>query len=112
MACAMIVAKCCDALGRFSEGKEVIERALKTCPTSCSSLSTLTGTKLIEDPPTLTPISTAATAQLLMATLSRRGKAPQQAAEAYKAALGEDPWLWEAFVGLCDIGERRTTYQQ
>lgn len=35
MACAMIVGKCCDALGRFSEGKEVIERALKTCSASC-----------------------------------------------------------------------------
>ncbi|KAK1924267.1 hypothetical protein DB88DRAFT_540332 [Papiliotrema laurentii] len=90
MACALIVAKCCDALGRFSEGKEVIERALKTCSPSY--------------PPTLTPTTTAATAQLLMAGLSRKGKAPQQAAEAYSRALVEDPWLWEAFVGLCDIG--------
>lgn len=40
-----------------------------------------------------------------MASLSRKGKEPEQAVEAYARALAEDPWLWEAFVGLCDIGE-------
>ena len=40
-----------------------------------------------------------------MAALSRKGKAPEQAVDAYARALAEDPWLWEAFVGLCDIGK-------
>ena len=41
----------------------------------------------------------------MMATLSHKGKAPEQAAESYTRALAEDPWCWEAFIGLCDIGE-------
>lgn len=52
------------------------------------------------------PAETAATASLLLASLSHKGKAPAQAVEHYTRALNEDPWLWEAYVGLCDIGER------
>lgn len=42
----------------------------------------------------------------MLAALSHKGKAPVQAVEYYTRALGEDPWLWEAFTGLCDIGEQ------
>ncbi|KAL1411551.1 anaphase-promoting complex subunit cdc27 [Vanrija albida] len=88
--CAVIVAKCCHKLGRFSEGEQVLERAIKR-----SVPMTL---------PTPTPSETAATASLLLASLSHKGKAPALAAEQYTRALAEDPWLWEAFTGLCDIG--------
>ena len=40
-ACAIIVGRCCDQLGRFSEGKEIVERALnQSTPTgpSCDML--------------------------------------------------------------------------
>ena len=35
MTCAIIVGRCCDALGRFGEGKEVLEKALRSCSPSC-----------------------------------------------------------------------------
>ena len=41
----------------------------------------------------------------MLGNLSHKGKASEQAVEAYTKALQEDPWLWEAFTGLCDIGE-------
>ncbi|ORX36600.1 hypothetical protein BD324DRAFT_455414 [Kockovaella imperatae] len=89
--CAMIVGKCCDRLSRYSEGKGVVERALaSSTPMNLPSLS---------------PSLSAATPHLMLARLSHKGKAPEQAVEAYTKALQEDPWLWEAFTGLCDIGE-------
>ncbi|WWC94206.1 hypothetical protein V866_001046 [Kwoniella sp. B9012] len=89
-ACATIVAKCCQKLGRYSEGQAVLNRALKRCiPTNI---------------PTPSPASTSASAHLLLASLSHKGKAPEIAIENYQKALQEDPWLWEAFTGLCDIG--------
>ncbi|CAD6591303.1 MAG: anaphase-promoting complex subunit cdc27, partial [Tremellales sp. Tagirdzhanova-0007] len=74
----------------FSEGKAVLDRAIKrSLPTTL---------------PALSPASTTATAHLLLASLSHKGKAPEQAVEHYAKALQDDPWLWEAFTGLCDIG--------
>ncbi|WRT66427.1 uncharacterized protein IL334_003383 [Kwoniella shivajii] len=88
--CALMVAKCCQKIGRFSEGQAVLNRALKRCsPTGL---------------PTPSPASTSASAHLTLACLSHKGKAPEAAVENYQKALQEDPWLWEAFTGLCDIG--------
>lgn len=60
--------------------------------------------------PTPTPSETAATASLLLASLSHKGKGPALAVEQYTRALAEDPWLWEAFTGLCDIGAWNAVY--
>lgn len=60
---------------------------------------------MILDLPTPYPSSTSASTHLMMATLSHKGKAPEQAVEGYSKALTEDGWLWEAFTGLCDVGE-------
>ncbi|WWC70049.1 uncharacterized protein I206_103993 [Kwoniella pini CBS 10737] len=88
--CAFIVAKCCQKLGRYSEGQAVLNRALQKCtPTSL---------------PMPSPASTSASAHLMLASLSYKGKAPATAIENYQKALQEDPWLWEAVTGLCDIG--------
>ncbi|WWD17246.1 hypothetical protein CI109_101684 [Kwoniella shandongensis] len=88
--CAMIVARCCEKLGRFSEGQQVLSRALKRCSPSNIAIPS--------------PASTSASAHLLLANLSNKGKASEAAVENYKQALLEDPWMWEAFIGLCDIG--------
>lgn len=50
------------------------------------------------------PSSNAATAYLLLANLSHKGKSPETAIENYRKALDEDPWMWEAFTNLCDVG--------
>ncbi|WVR07101.1 hypothetical protein IAU60_004140 [Kwoniella sp. DSM 27419] len=88
--CAMLVARACEKLGRYSEGQAVLERAMKRC--TPSSL------------PEPSSASSSASSHLLLANLSYKGKAPEVAAEHYAKALEEDPWLWEAFTGLCDIG--------
>nr|KIR87804.1 anaphase-promoting complex subunit 3 [Cryptococcus tetragattii IND107] len=50
------------------------------------------------------PSSNPATAYLLLANLSHKGKSPETAIENYRKALDEDPWMWEAFTSLCDVG--------
>lgn len=101
--CAVIVAKCCNRLSRFTEGQAVLERAVRrSTPMSESRVSL---TQLTAALPVVTPAETAATANLMLASLSHKGKSPMQAVEFYTKALSEDPWLWEAFTGLCDIGE-------
>lgn len=42
---------------------------------------------------------------LLLARMSQKAKGADVAAVYYGKALADDPWLWEAFTGLCDIGE-------
>ncbi|KLT43995.1 TPR-like protein [Cutaneotrichosporon oleaginosum] len=90
--CAVIVAKCCAKLGRYTEGEAVLDRAIRrSVPLTLPSHNT---------------IETAATASLLAAQLSHKSKAstPGTPIEYYTRALTDDPWLWEAFTGLCDIG--------
>ncbi|KAK4685351.1 anaphase-promoting complex subunit 3, partial [Tremellales sp. Uapishka_1] len=88
--CSVIVARCCMKLSRFSEGKAVLERALRRgLPTNL---------------PTLNSANSSANASLLLASLSHKGKAPAVAVEQYTKAMTEDPWSWEAFTGLCDMG--------
>lgn len=50
------------------------------------------------------PSSNPAAAYLLLANLSHKGKSPETAIENYRKALDEDPWMWEAFTSLCDVG--------
>ncbi|WVQ88959.1 hypothetical protein IAS59_002701 [Cryptococcus gattii] len=88
--CAMIVARCCEKLGRYSEGQAVLARALKRGANINLTLPT--------------PSSNPATAYLLLANLSHKGKSPETAIENYRKALDEDPWMWEAFTSLCDVG--------
>ncbi|KAL7421649.1 anaphase-promoting complex subunit cdc27 [Cryptotrichosporon argae] len=93
--CALIVARACDALGRFTEGHEVLGRASERA-------RRFGGTGAL---PVLSTVETPATASLLLATLAHKSKAPGSSApELYLAALADDPYLWEAFTGLCDTG--------
>ncbi|RSH87314.1 anaphase-promoting complex subunit cdc27 [Saitozyma podzolica] len=76
--------------GCGGEGQAVLERAVQR------------GANL--DVPVLCPASSSSSAALLLAKLSHKGKSPAVAAEQYTRALSLDPWLWEAFTGLCDLG--------
>ena len=55
--------------------------------------------------PTLDFHGSAAGAYLALANLSHKGKVTAVAYENYKKALLEDPWSWESFTGLCDLGQ-------
>lgn len=46
-------------------------------------------------------------AHLTLAQLSHKGKVSEAAMDNYQRALTEEPWLWEAFIGLCDLGKAR-----
>ena len=104
--CAMIVAKCCEGLGRFSEGQAVLQRAIQRGANLSESRSVFgVGSTKPIGIPSLCPANTSATSSLLLAKLTHKGKLPEAAVEQYTKCLQEDPWLWEAFTGLCDIGK-------
>jgi hypothetical protein len=44
---------------------------------------------------------------VLQATLHHKGNEPNKAEGHYRAALQLDPLCWDAFEGLCDLGESR-----
>jgi anaphase-promoting complex subunit 3 len=101
--CAMILARCCEKLGRFSEGQAALQRAMSRG--NPMSESGWRSGELMIALPTLDIQASAATAYLTLASLSHKGKVTAVAFENYKKALLEDPWSWEAFTGLCDIGQ-------
>ncbi|EIW70360.1 hypothetical protein TREMEDRAFT_28684 [Tremella mesenterica DSM 1558] len=89
--CAFIVAKCCENVGRFSEGQEVLNRAMRISGPS-SGLSFNTPPWLVQN-------------FILPPWTSTVGLISPGGTKQYRKALQEDSWLWEAFTGLCDAGE-------
>lgn len=53
----------------------------------------------------LPTLNTSSGAHLALAQLSHKAKASEAAMDNYQRALIDDPWLWEAFTGLCDLGK-------
>lgn len=56
-------------------------------------------------PPAPTPDEQQSSTQCLLARLATKGNEPLKAAEHYLEALKLNPFCWEAFEGLCAIGE-------
>jgi anaphase-promoting complex subunit 3 len=61
--------------------------------------------------PTLDIHGSAASAYLTLANLSHKGKVTAVAYENYRKALVADPWSWESFTGLCDLGQCCRTFE-
>ena len=56
-------------------------------------------------PPQPTPAEEQSSTECLLGSLAAKGNDPAQAAEHYLEALKLDPFCWEAFEGLCSIGQ-------
>jgi anaphase-promoting complex subunit 3 len=104
--CAMILARCCQKLGRYTEGQAVLQRALRRGSSVICKLFWPYSGSIADQAalPTLDVHGSPADAYLTSATLSHKGKVTATAFENYKKALLEDPWSWESFTGLCALG--------
>lgn len=106
-ACAMIVGRCCQALGRFSEGEAVMTRAMKKGHGPASKIYI----PFRHESDELTLLSAlpawshGQNVYLTLGQLSQKSKSVEAAVTNYQLALQEDPWSWEAFTGLCSIGK-------
>lgn len=127
--CAMIMAEACQALNRFEEGRKILHDVHRIVSRSSrpgkhphvalppSLLNPRKDLCITLTRPTAFPASSA----LRLAQLSAQSnhqrmerlhvdtpEAPSEpdAIQFYEVALRDDPWLWEAWRGICDFGER------
>ncbi|KDQ12386.1 hypothetical protein BOTBODRAFT_161987 [Botryobasidium botryosum FD-172 SS1] len=92
--CAEIYAKCCDAIGRHRAGLEALKRCIEG------------GGGVFESTATREPrqFPNEAILHCRAGSMALKGNMPDEARESYRKALALDPFLWEAFEGLCTLG--------
>ncbi|ESK96921.1 20s cyclosome subunit (nuc2 cdc27) [Moniliophthora roreri MCA 2997] len=93
--CLEMKAKCCTALGRYRQARECLEEAL---PTVAYAPSVLTPARIahfaLEE----------ASMHSRSGTMALKGNLHEQAAQSFRNALALDHLIWEAFEGLCALG--------
>ncbi|KIP04754.1 hypothetical protein PHLGIDRAFT_109148 [Phlebiopsis gigantea 11061_1 CR5-6] len=93
--CLEIKAKCCTILGRHRHAREALEECLKDPlykPTP--SMESRTATAFPEP----------AVLHCHAGTMALKGNLPDNARASFQQALALNPLLWEAFEGLCALG--------
>lgn len=112
--CLEIKAKCCTAVGRHRQAREALEAALQD-PSYMPSCASCTCLYLMDM--NFQPLNTASNsrnastyveAAILHCRAGRealKGNLPEKASLSFRKALALNPYLWEAFEGLCSIGK-------
>ncbi|KAK9315726.1 hypothetical protein V1522DRAFT_119617 [Lipomyces starkeyi] len=94
--CAYVYALCCLKLGKYRLGYRVLERCRALFPKTCNIYShSDTDRQALPD---------LASVECLLGHLYRLFGDTKEAADNYTAALSANPFLWEAFDGLCKLG--------
>ncbi|KAK9245848.1 hypothetical protein V1506DRAFT_226669 [Lipomyces tetrasporus] len=94
--CAYVYALCCLKLGKYRLGYRVLERCRALFPKTCNIYShTDTERQALPD---------LASVECLLGHLYRLFGDTKEATDNYTAALSANPFLWEAFDGLCKLG--------
>lgn len=120
--CLEVKAKCCTALGRHRQARDALEECLKdpmysptgpwpflmhalTCQLNlfarflaCCFTASM-GTRSAQLFPE------ASVLHCRSGNMALKGNLPESAKESFRKALSIDPMLWEAFEGLCSLGE-------
>ncbi|KAI0637185.1 protein prenylyltransferase [Trametes polyzona] len=94
--CFNILAKCCMKLGRHRQAREALEICLRD--------RTYTPTESMR-PRTASSYPDAAALSCQAGDSALKGNLHESAAMSYRHALALNPMLWEAFEGLCAIGD-------
>ncbi|KAK9467818.1 hypothetical protein V1512DRAFT_260146 [Lipomyces arxii] len=94
--CVYIYAKCCLELGRFRLGCRALERCRSIWPKTCHIYNHSDSDR--QHLPDLPAV------QCLLGHLYRAFGDATEAVEAYTASLSANPFIWEAFEGLCALG--------
>ncbi|KAF8810137.1 TPR-like protein [Phlegmacium glaucopus] len=93
--CLEIRAKCCTVLGRHRQAREALEATLRDTSyvSSASSRSRISR-----------PFPEEASLRCRSGTTALKGNLPEKASSSFQDALVLNPYLWEAFEGLCALG--------
>ncbi|KAI0670581.1 protein prenylyltransferase [Trametes maxima] len=95
--CLNIIAKCCMKLGQHRQAREALEGCLK-------AIGSYTPTDSMRERRTAA-FPDAAVLCCQAGTSALKGNLHESAAASFRQALSLDPMLWEAFEGLCAIGD-------
>jgi anaphase-promoting complex subunit 3 len=110
--CLEIKAKCSALLGRHRQAREALEATLRDAIYVKSS--TLLRTFLLACIDHILGSSTSriahafpeeASLRCRAGNMALKGNLPDKASRSYREALSSNPYLWEAFEGLCTLGE-------
>ncbi|KAK9237843.1 hypothetical protein V1525DRAFT_133078 [Lipomyces kononenkoae] len=94
--CAYVYALCCLKLGKYRVGYRVLERCRALFPKTCNIYSHSDSDRQA--------LPDLAAVECLLGHLYRLFGDTKEAADNYTAALSANPFLWEAFDGLCKVG--------
>lgn len=110
--CLEIKGKCCMALSRYRQAHEALEAALKDtdCVPSRACVAGSFRHRLIYFSESLRPSTSRAfpeeaALRCRAGTMALKGNLPEKATAGFRQALALNPLLWEAFEGLCALGE-------
>ncbi|KAK0197270.1 hypothetical protein F5146DRAFT_1014772 [Armillaria mellea] len=93
--CLEIKAKCCTALGRYRQAREALEETLQDHTyRPSSSTASRTARQFPDD----------AALHCRAGTMALKGNLQDKAAASFQQALSLNPYIWEAFEGLCSLG--------
>ncbi|KIM49461.1 hypothetical protein M413DRAFT_438643 [Hebeloma cylindrosporum] len=93
--CLDIKSKCCVALGRHRQAREALEGTLRdTSYVAAASSSSRISRTFPEE----------AALRCRSGTTALKGNMPEKATRSFLDALALNPYLWEAFEGLCALG--------
>ncbi|KAI1787926.1 protein prenylyltransferase [Ganoderma leucocontextum] len=94
--CVGIIAKCCAAMGRHRQAREALEACLRDeAYTPSQSMSTRTARAFPEE----------AIMHCQAGNTALKGNLHESAGRSYRRSLELNPMLWEAFEGLCTVGD-------
>ncbi|KAK7202571.1 hypothetical protein BZA70DRAFT_285402 [Myxozyma melibiosi] len=94
--CAYVYALCCLKLGKYRLGCRALERMRSSWPKTCHIYSHNDGERQA--------LPDMAAVQSLLGHLYRNFGDAKEAMECYSTALSINPFLWDAFDGLCKLG--------
>lgn len=109
--CLEIKGKCCMALSRYRQAREALEAALKDTD-YVPSRACIAGpfrNRLICFPESMGARTSRAfpeeaALRCRAGTMALKGNLPEKATASFRQALALNPFLWEAFEGLCALG--------
>jgi anaphase-promoting complex subunit 3 len=109
--CLEIKGKCCAALGRHRLAREALEASLQDSTYTPPSEHPVSHYLTLADfrPASLSPLTRAfaeeAAIRCRSGTMAMKGNLPEHATHSFRQALALNPMLWEAFEGLCSLGD-------
>jgi anaphase-promoting complex subunit 3 len=113
--CLEIKAKCCSTLGRHQQAREALEEVMKRkdyVPSGALlyfgcyiQLTSICVGSLGQR--SANPFPDEAALQCRSGTMALKGNVPEQAMLNFRQALALNPYLWEAFEGLCATGKSK-----